>query len=118
MQLNEITFAGFVGDDAKSQTVGQQNMTKTSFPLCHSYKKKDDSEVKTWVYVTGWGNVAEWMLSIKKGDNVIVKGQLSVQTYTDKNNVEKTSVSINAREFGILQKPQKSNNSAPNNPPW
>ena len=113
MQLNEITFAGFAGKDAVSNTT-QSGTTYTVFSLCHTYKGKDKKETSTWIQVSGFGNVAEWMIAIRKGDNVIVNGSLSVRNYTDKEGKERTSVGVVAQTFGILQKPQaKSDNAAP-----
>lgn len=106
MQVNNITFAGNVGVDPTTSTT-TTGMTYTKFSLCNKYKNKD-KETNTWVNVIGWGNVAEWMIAIKKGDNIVVTGMLGVQQY-EKDGEKRTSVQISAQSFGIIEKRQATN---------
>ncbi len=103
MQLNEITFAGFVGKDAEVKTVGN-NLKVGTFSLCHTEKGRDGKEdTTTWVRVTAWGNWADTAGTFKKGDNVVVKGKLNVKQFKHEG-VERTSVDVVANAIGRIQK--------------
>ena len=94
MLLNEVTIAGNVGSDARDGAT--QNGTRVvTFSLAHNEKGKDGrQDVTTWVRVKVFGGWCDFAASCKKGDNVFVKGKLNVQTYKDKNGVERTSVDV------------------------
>jgi single-strand DNA-binding protein len=103
MQLNDISFAGFVGRDAETK-VTQNNAKIVNFNLCHTLKGKDGrADVSTWVRVKVFGAWAETASSLKKGDNVFVKGSLNVTEYTNKEGVKKTMVEISAFNLAVLK---------------
>jgi single stranded DNA-binding protein len=100
MQTNDITFAGNVGADAKERTFDSGTRIVT-FPLCHS-EKREGKETATWVRVKVFGGWCDTASQIKKGENVVVKGKLNVETYKDKDGVERTAVDIVAFSLGRI----------------
>ena len=106
MQINEVIFAGFVGRDATSFTT-KGGLKIISFSLAHSIKGKDGKEDKTtWlnckVMNTYWADVAE--MNVKKGNNVIVKGYLTINKYKGKDGAEKEGMECMVQSLGILSK--------------
>lgn len=111
MQINDITFAGYVGGDAKSGAT-QTGKESVQFSLCHT-KKTDRGEESTWVQVQVYGAWVGLATGIRKGDNVVVKGLLQVKQYKDRAGVDKTWVSIFAHSLGIVQREDKAAPIAP-----
>ncbi len=103
MQLNEVVFAGYVGNDAETRTT-QGGHEGVNFRLCHTRKHKGKDDESTWVNVQVYGPWAADAKVIKKGDNVLVKGTLRISAYKDKAGVEKTFVSIMAFNVAKLDK--------------
>jgi single-strand DNA-binding protein len=103
MQVNDVIFAGYTGRDADVRTT-QNGKEMASFSLCYSRKYGKDQEESTWVTVFVYGEWVRTAQQIKKGDNVVVHGQLRVSSYKDKQGIEKMSVSIIARTLGLILK--------------
>ncbi len=77
-----------------------QGTTVVSFSVAVNTTKKDgDNYISDFYNVSVWGKSAEFILPrISKGTMVQVYGDLVQQTYTDKNNVEKQSMSVRASD--------------------
>lgn len=75
-----------------------------------------------WFRVVQFGTKAEATVdAIKKGDAVIVTGELKQSTYTDKEGKEKTTLEIVADQIGLLPRLIKSNKVSTDNKgafPW
>ncbi len=107
MLLNEITFAGNLGQDADDATL-QSGTRIVSFSLCHNEKGKDGRPDKqTWVRAKVFGNWCELAATFKKGDNVFIKGRLDINVYKDKNGVERTSVDVIPFTLGRIEREQR-----------
>lgn len=99
MQLNEIQIAGYVGRDANHRP---GEVAVTNFSLCQTEKYKE-KEFSTWVDVTVFGKMADICSTVKKGDNVFVKGRLRVETFTSKKDgTEKTAIKVLASQVSKL----------------
>lgn len=107
MQVNEITFAGNLGRDAelKQSQSGQEYVT---FSICHTAKKNDKS-YPTWIQVNVFGNWCSLASTFKKGDNVIVKGSLSIREYEGKDGAKKQAVAITPYSLGKIDRGNKGN---------
>lgn len=104
-QINQVTFAGYVGKDAEDRTLPGGQTRVVSFSMCHTEKGKNGREdVSTWVRVKVFGAWCDTAAQVKKGDNVLVMGKLQVQNYKGKDGSEKTSVDLLAHTLGVLQK--------------
>jgi single-strand DNA-binding protein len=75
-----------------------------------------------WFRVVQFGTKAEATVdAIKKGDAVIVTGELKQSTYTDKEGKEKTTLEIVADQIGLLPRLIKTNKVSTDNEgafPW
>ena len=61
------------------------------------------SEQTDWYRVSCWGKQAETAQQIvQKGQQIYVDGRFSPRTYTNKDNVEKTSLDISCNDFQLL----------------
>ena len=104
----EIRDRGRLGNDPELKTVAD-NLQLASFSLAHTPRSKKNGEwvdgETAWYRVVRFGTGAEAIAqSVKKGDEVIVIGTLKMNSYTDKNGVEKTQLEITASEIGIVPK--------------
>ena len=78
-----------------------------SFSLAFTPRSKKNGQwidgETNWYRVVKFGVSAEAIAqSLRKGDEVIVIGQLRMNSYTDKNGVQKSQMEINASEVGII----------------
>ena len=91
--------ATIVGNLTKDPTQTNYNgSTVISFPVAVNTTKKDgDKYVSDFYNVSVWGKTAEYILPrLQKGTMVQVVGDLQLQSYTDRNNVERQSLSLRA----------------------
>lgn len=104
MQCNEVYFAGNAGERV-TINVSQSGSQVANFSLCHSYKKKDGTDEATWMDVVCF---QDWLVKqveqIKKGDNVLVNGQLRVSKYTGSDGIQRVKTSIIAKSIMIQPK--------------
>ena len=77
-----------------------QGTTVVSFSIAvNTTKKEGDKYVSDFYNVSVWGKSGEFILPrITKGSMVQVYGDLILQPYTDKNNVERQSLSVRASD--------------------
>ena len=106
-----IMIEGFVGNDAKFATT-HSNKAIASTTICHSEQYTDSAGTEQkrsdWYKLEFWGHQAELARQIRKGDLLIVCGEVSVDKYIDKDGVAKTAPKITARTWGYIPKMQES----------
>ena len=115
-----ISVKGNVGSDPELK-FSKNNTAYANFSLAYTPRTNENGEWKdgetTWFRVTVFGAKAEALVdTVKKGDAVLVVGEMKQSTYTDKEGKERTSMEIAARDVGLvprLQKTQKKEND-----PW
>ena len=103
-----ITVIGHAGNDPEFKTT-PTGIPVSSFSIATTPRKKKNNE---WVDgETMWFRAFVWnyeagsiAAGIKKGDKVIVTGAFSINTYTDKEGIERKSFEINADGVGIVPK--------------
>ena len=108
----EIRVRGRLGNDPELKTVGADNLQLVTFSLAHTPRSKQNGQwvdgETNWYRVIKFGKGAEAIANtVKKGDEVIVIGTLKMNTYTDKNGVEKTQMEITVSELGVVPKSAK-----------
>lgn len=107
MYLNEITVAGNLGRDAESRTT-PAGKEVVSFSLAHNEKGKDGRQDEmTWFNVNVFGGWCESARTLRKGDNVMVKGRLIVRKYKNKEGIEVTSVEIFPHVLAKLERQER-----------
>ena len=78
--------------------------TVVSFTVAvNTTKKEGDKYVSDFYNVSVWGKSAEYILpKLQKGTMVQVIGEQQLQKYTDKNNIERQSLSVRATDVTAL----------------
>jgi len=89
MIRNSVTFIGNAGDNAALRQAGEKDVASVSVALSNGRDKEP-----TWIRAEAWGQLAERLATVKKGERIGGQGRLSVETYTDKEGKERTSVKI------------------------
>jgi len=120
-----IQVKGNVGSDPELK-FSKSNTAFVTLSVAYTPRSKQgdqwvDGETM-WFRVVQFGTKAEATVdAIKKGDSVIVTGELKQSTYTDKEGKEKTSLEIVADQIGLLPRLVKGNKVSTNNEgafPW
>ena len=101
-----ITARGNLGADPDIKLFNDKAIINFSLAVTpRIYKNNEWSDGETiWFRVSTSQRAEVLGDTLKKGDTVIVSGQMRQSTYTDKNNVSRTSLEINAQEVGIVPK--------------
>ena len=121
-----ITVKGNVGQEPELK-YSKNNMAFVTLSVAYTPRSKQgeqwvDGETM-WFRVVQFGTKAEATVdAIRKGDSVIVTGELKQNTYTDKEGKEKTTLEIVAENIGLLPRLVKSNKASTDNKegafPW
>lgn len=108
-----ITVIGNLGQDAEVKTL-PSGKTITTLNIAYTPRNKKNDEwvdgETVWFRATVWHELPSLVYS--KGAKVIVTGQLTQSTYTNKEGVEKTSLEIRAENVGITHRIQQEATSA------
>ena len=103
-----INVKGNLGSDPDLK-FSKNNTAYCNFSLAYTPRKQvagewQDGETM-WFKVVAFGTKAEAIAdTFRKGDTVVVVGEMAQSTYTDKEGNEKTSMEITAREVGLVPK--------------
>lgn len=103
--INKVILVGNVGADPDYRALdGGNRVVRLRLATTEKYKTNDGTKEQTeWHNIEAWQNLADiidkW---VKKGDKLYVEGSIRTRTFTDKNDVERTSTSIIAKEIKIL----------------
>ena len=103
-----INVKGNLGSDPDLK-FSKNNTAYCNFSLAYTPRKQVNGEWQDgetmWFKVVAFGAKAEAIAdNFKKGDSVVVVGEMAQSTYTDKEGNEKTSMEITAREVGLVPK--------------
>lgn len=103
-----INVKGNLGSDPDLK-FSKNNTAYCNFSLAYTPRKQVNGEWQDgetmWFKVVAFGTKAEAIAdTFKKGDTVVVVGEMAQSTYTDKEGNEKTSMEITAREVGLVPK--------------
>jgi single-strand DNA-binding protein len=101
--MNQLNFVGNIGNDAEVRyTADQKPITSWSVALRSGYGK---SEKTNWVRCTMFGErgvkLAEYL---KKGTQVAVSGEVSLNEYTNKQGENKASLECNVGNLTLVGK--------------
>lgn len=110
--LNQCNFIGRLGDNPKMQNT-QSGDAMATFSIAVSEKwndKQGNRQEKTeWVNIQAFGSLAKIMGQyLTKGSQVFISGKLQSRKYTGQDGVERTAVSILAKDMQMLGGGQQS----------
>jgi single-strand DNA-binding protein len=106
MVRNLFICIGNAGNDASVRKVGEKDVASVRLAVSNGKDKDGKDKDPTWFTVEGWGRVAERIGTVKKSDKLAIQGRIAVETYTDKEGVEKTTVKIIADDITYLSPKQ------------
>ena len=103
-----ISVKGNLGSDPDLK-FSKNNTAYCNFSLAYTPRKQTNGEWQDgetmWFKVVAFGTKAEAIAdTFRKGDTVLVTGEMAQNTYTDKEGNEKTSMEITAKEVGLVPK--------------
>lgn len=119
--LNRAELIGRLGADPEMRTLngaGDQAPTAACnirIATDQSYKKADGTKIERteWHRITAFGKLAEIMGEhLKKGRLVFISGELKTRKWTDKDNVDRYTTEIVARDMKFLDSAKKSEPAA------
>ncbi|MDJ1371805.1 single-stranded DNA-binding protein [Gulosibacter molinativorax] len=102
-----ITVTGTVGTTPEHKVVGEQALSRTTFRLASSERRRAADEQRwedahtNWYSITAFGRLAANLTaSLEKGQRVMVSGKLRIRTYTREDGSQGTQVEIIASAIG------------------
>jgi len=103
-----INVKGNLGSDPDLK-FSKNNTAYCNFSLAYTPRKQVNGEWQDgetiWFKVVAFGTKAEAIAdTFRKGDSVLVVGEMAQSTYTDKEGNEKVSMEITAKEVGLIPK--------------
>lgn len=115
--LNDVKVAGNLTRDPEMRDVGNDNVV-TKFGLAINRKyKASNGEVKentTFVDIELWNRQAELAYQyLQKGSNVLVEGELKLDTWKDKEGNNRSRMMINGRRVHFINTGDKKERKAP-----
>ena len=111
MYMNKVILAGFLGKDATVHTGNNGNFTILELATKSSYKDKESDKYISrteWHKLIVFGGRGEYAAKLKKGDHVLVEGELRHTEYeSKKTNTTQQSDSIRVSNIQKLDRTQK-----------
>lgn len=106
MSFNTIIVVGNLGRDPELRYT-PQGKAVASFSIATNEKRRDKSgamqDVTTWFRVTLWGPTAEAAAKyLTKGSPIYIQGTLRVEEWTDRENNNRYTLEINARDMQFI----------------
>lgn len=100
--MNQTTIMGYADKDAElRQTRTGKAVAKVSIGVT---KKTGDMNKTTWFSVQAWNKTAEILGRVKKGDGVMVNGQMEETEWKDKDGNQKRAWQLTAWAVAIVPK--------------
>jgi single-strand DNA-binding protein len=116
MYMNKVILAGFLGKDATIHTGNNGNFTILELATKSSYKDKESDKYISrteWHKLIVFGGRGEYAAKFKKGDHVLVEGELRHTEYeSKKTNTTQQSDSIRVTNIQKLDRSQKTSSEA------
>lgn len=104
---SSTTIVGHLGKDPEMRTT-QNGQQVANFSVAVSHKV-GDTEHTIWYNVACWGKLAETAEKyLRKGNPVMVNGQLSIREYTNRDGQKGFSVDVTCRDLVLIEKRQDS----------
>ena len=116
MYLNKVILAGFLGKDASIHSGKNGSFTILELATNESYKDKESDKYITrteWHKLIVFGGRGEYAAKLKKGDHLLVEGELRHTEYeSKKTNTTQQSDSIRVTSIQKLDRAQKTSSEA------
>lgn len=104
--VNKVILLGNLGSDPEVRTLPSGGKVVTfSIATSESYNNKDGVRVEQteWHRIELWDNLANIAEQyLKKGDTAYIEGRIRTEKWTDKENIERTTVKIRANTLQLV----------------
>lgn len=115
--FNSVTFIGYLTRDAEHKSFPSGRSACTlSLAANRKFKNKTTNEVKEetcYIDAVTWGNQANWIKDLKKGNKLFIQGYLKFDTYQDKDGKKHSKHRIYADQIMDLSNREKVQEKAP-----
>lgn len=104
--FNTITIVGRLGKDPEHKTAANgTTVCSLNVATSRSYKQGDDwKEEVHWHRIVCFGQSADRAKDYRKGDVLIIQGDVRYRKWTDNNQQERTMTEINANSISLGEK--------------
>lgn len=104
----KVQLIGYVGARPVVRSTQKGRPVANFNVAVHGAKDANGEEKSTWYPVTCWDGRAELADKIvQKGDLIWIEGTPEISSWTDKNDVEHTEISITAKYIQVLSRSRK-----------
>ncbi len=102
-QLNRIELRGIVGN-ARTQTVGDQSVTRFSVATDYIYNSKDGVPIveTTWHNCSAWSSTAPDAEKLERGVGVHLTGRVRMQRYVDSDGNDRTIYEVLVQSLKLI----------------
>jgi single-strand DNA-binding protein len=105
--MNQVTLLGNVGQDPEVRSTGGGTLVANVALATNDYAGKNadgtTKELTNWHRVTLWGRLAEVVQQyVKRGDRLLVTGEIRYSTYKDPSGADRWSTDIHAKDVVLL----------------
>ena len=104
--VNKVILLGNLGSDPEVRTLPSGGKVVTfSIATSESYTNKEGVRVEQteWHRIELWDNLANIAEQyLKKGDTAYIEGRIRTEKWTDKENIERTTVKIRANSLQLI----------------
>lgn len=100
MSLSETFLVGNLTKRPEMSKVGGDYVTRFTVAVDESWKGRDGNPQTRTTYLPCevWGKTAQNLAALDKGHKVMVRGQIRVDKYTDKDGINRTWWMVRARQ--------------------
>jgi single-strand DNA-binding protein len=100
--MKQLTIIGNLGNDATQKEANGAKFLEFSVAVNEKYKKADGTTVEStdWIHCTYKG--LGLLPFLKKGDKILVQGNMKVKAYQDKSNIWRAGVNLSAFNVQLL----------------
>ncbi len=108
MSFNKVFIVGYLGRDPELRYTPQGDAV-CNFSVASTERRRDPGgelqDKTTWFRVSAWGRQAEVANQyLKKGSQVFIEGRLSLEEYTDRDGVQRSSLRVRATDLQFLDR--------------
>lgn len=114
--INKVTFSGRLTAEPEFYDKNEKYPAFTKVNLASNKRWKKDNNWNTsatYLMVCFNNGLAKYVSTLKKGDLILVCGELKNRQWTDKNGKDRTTIELMADDLRVLSKKQSSDTSEP-----
>jgi len=101
---NTVRLTGFVGRNPEIKSFGaDKKLAKISIGIGTAPKEASGEKLVQWFTLVFWNNKVDLIEDlVQKGSQISIEGRLNTNTYTDKNNVKRTSTEVIVNSLELI----------------